>query len=51
MREVREVLPARSGPQILSAQDAVAGCRRTTFNGGCPGTSEYMDDRGATTKR
>jgi hypothetical protein len=36
MREVREVLPARSAPQILSAQDAMAGCHRATFNGGCP---------------
>ena len=43
MREVREVLPARSAPQILRAQDAVAGCQRATFNGGCPGTSETWD--------
>jgi hypothetical protein len=42
MREVREVLLAQSAPQTPSAQDAVAGWHTATFNGGCPGTSEYM---------
>ena len=42
MREVREVLPVRSAPQILNARDALAGCHRATFNGGCPGTSKYI---------
>jgi len=28
------VLPQRSAPQILSAEDEVAGCHRAAFNGG-----------------
>ena len=43
MREVREVLPVRSAPQIPSAQGRSGW--GDTFNGGCPGT---WDDRGAT---
>ena len=48
MREVREVLPTRSAPQI---QDAVAWCHTTEGclrgilvgdNGNCPGTSRFQ---------
>jgi hypothetical protein len=48
MREVRELLPARLAPQILSIEDDVVGSHVITFNGGCPGIvlRSTRDDKG-----
>ncbi len=48
VREVREVLPTRLAPQILSVEDDVARCHITTFNGGCPEIvlRSTQDDKG-----
>lgn len=51
MREVREVLLAQSAPKISSAQDAVAGCHRATFNEVAQVLLSTWDDRGATRQR
>jgi hypothetical protein len=48
MREVRDVLPARSAPQIPSAQDAAAGCHRATLMEVGQVLGSTWDDRGAT---
>jgi hypothetical protein len=42
------VLPPRSAPQILSAEDQVAGCYIVTLNGGAQVLQSIRDDKGGT---